>query len=200
MELAPPGLDELVAILEVTSLMVGDPSRTWDQIVIDTAPTGHALRLLEMPALIQDWTHALMRIVLKYQPVVGTGSLGQVLLTLSKHIGALRRLLADRQLTQFVLVTRAAALPRAETLRFLPALSALGINVPAIVVNAVGQGRCRVCRRAAVMERREVRLLSRALAGNARPRIILAPADVPPPEGSSSLIRWRGEWRLPTVD
>jgi arsenite-transporting ATPase len=198
MELAPPGLDELVAILEVTSLMVGEPSRTWDQIVIDTAPTGHALRLLEMPALIQDWTHALMRIVLKYQPVVGTGRLGQVLLTLSKHIGALRRLLADRQLTQFVLVTRAAALPRAETLRFLPALSALGINVPAIVVNAVGQGRCRACRRAAVMERREVRLLSRALAGNARPRIILAPADVPPPEGSSSLIRWRGEWRLLT--
>ena len=154
MDLAPPGLDELVAILEVTSLMVGEGSRTWDQIVIDTAPTGHALRLLEMPALVQDWTHALMRIVLKYQPVVGAGNLGQLLLTLSKQIGALRDLLVDRSLTQFVLVTRAAALPRAETVRFLAALSSLGITVPAVVVNAVGRGGCGACRRAAVAERR----------------------------------------------
>ena len=51
-DLAPPGLDELVAILEVTTLMVGDGSGTWHHIVLDTAPTGHALRLLEMPALI----------------------------------------------------------------------------------------------------------------------------------------------------
>jgi arsenite/tail-anchored protein-transporting ATPase len=195
MDLAPPGLDELVAILEVTSLMVGEGSRTFDQIVIDTAPTGHALRLLEMPAVIQDWTHALMRIVLKYQPVVCAGNLGQLLLTLSKQIGALRHLLVDRSLTQFVLVTRAAALPRAETVRFLAALSRLGITVPAVVVNAVGRGKCGACRRAAVAERREVRLLARApLSRGPRPRLILAPAVVPPPEGVHALTRWRRRW------
>jgi arsenite-transporting ATPase len=199
-DLAPPGLDELVAILEVTTLMVGDGSATWDHIVIDTAPTGHALRLLEMPALIQDWTHALMRIVLKYQPVVGVGSLGEVLLTLSKRIGALRRMLSDRTLTRFVLVTRAAALPRAETLRFLSALSSLGIHVPTVIVNVVGQGSCRACLGAAAAERREVRLLSRAVAGNAPPRIVLAPAVIPPPEGSSALLRWYRGWRQPTAD
>ncbi len=199
-DLAPPGLDELVAILEVTTLMVGDASGTWDHIVIDTAPTGHALRLLEMPALIQDWTRALMRIVLKYQPVVGVGSLGEVLLTLSKRIGALRRMLSDRALTTFVLVTRAAALPRAETLRFRSALSRLGIDVPTVIVNVVGQGSCRACVGAAAGERREIRLLSRAVAGNARPRIILAPAEVPPPEGSSALLPWYRRWRLVTAD
>ena len=199
-DLAPPGLDELVAILEVTTLMVGDGSGTWHHIVLDTAPTGHALRLLEMPALILDWTRALMRIVLKYQPVVGVGSLGEVLLTLSKRISALRRMLSDRALSRFVLVTRAAALPRAETLRFLSALSSLGIHVPAVLVNVVGQGSCRACRGAAADERREIRLLSRAVAGKTRPRIILAPAVVPPPEGSSALIRWSGRWRLLTAD
>ena len=199
-DLAPPGLDELVAILEVTTLMVGDASGTWDHIVIDTAPTGHALRLLEMPALIQDWTRALMRIVLKYQPVVGVGSLGEMLLTLSKRIGALRRMLSDRTLTTFVLVTRAAALPRAETLRFLSALSRLGIDVPTVIVNVVGQGSCRACVGAAAGERREIRLLSRAVAGNALPRIVLAPAEVPPPEGPSALLRWCRRWRLMTAD
>jgi arsenite-transporting ATPase len=201
-DLAPPGLDEIVAILQFTSLISsGDTTRTWDHIVIDTAPTGHALRLLEMPAVIHDWTHALMRIVLKYQPIAGAGSLGALLLTMSRRITALRRLLTDRELTQFVLVTRPAALPRAETLRFLTALSTLGINVPAIVVNAVGQGRCRSCRREAVAEHRELKLLGRGIATvSDPPRIVLAPAEVPAPETSRALKRWHGEWRLPAAD
>ena len=119
---------------------------------------------------------------------------------LSKRIGALRRMLSDRALSRFVLVTRAAALPRAETLRFLSALSSLGIHVPTVIVNVVGQGSCRACRGAAADERREIRLLSRAVAGKTRPRIILAPAVIPPPEGASALIRWSGRWRLLTAD
>ena len=163
--------------------------------MIDTAPTGHALRLLEMPALIQDWTRALMRIVLKYQPIVGAGNLGPLLLTLSRRIGALRAMLADRDLAQFVVVTRAAALPRAETLRLMHALSHLGIHVPAVVVNAVGRGTCGACRRAGAAERREVARLERSLgAGAARPRVVLAPAEIPPPEGLTALRRWSGRW------
>ena len=63
--------------------------------MIDTAPTGHALRLLEMPALVHDWVKALMAILLKYQPVVGVGDLGAVLLRLSQGLGRLRELLND---------------------------------------------------------------------------------------------------------
>jgi arsenite/tail-anchored protein-transporting ATPase len=196
-ELAPPGLDELVAILEVTTLMVGERSTTWDRVVIDTAPTGHALRLLEMPALIHDWTRALMRIVLKYQAITGAGSLGELLLAMSKRISALRRLLTDRELTQFVLVTRAAALPRAETLRFMPALAKLGVNLPAIIVNAVGQGRCRACRRAAAAERRELKLLATAISsGTTSPALIVAPAELPPPAGHRALSRWQRRWQV----
>ena len=97
-------------------------------------------------------------------------------------------------------MTRAAALPRAETLRFLSALSRLGIDVPTVIVNVVGQGSCRACVGAAAGERREIRLLSRAVAGNALPRIVLAPAEVPPPEGSSALLPWYRRWRLVTAD
>ena len=195
-DLAPPGLDELVAVLEVTSLVAGGAAaRPWDLVVIDTAPTGHALRLLEMPALIQDWTRALMRIVLKYQPIVGAGSLGQLLLTLSRRISALRAMLADRQAAQFVVVTRAAALPRVETVRLLRALSRFGIQVPMVVVNAVGRGTCAACRRGAAGEDREVESLRRGLAGaSVRAPIVLAPAEVPPPAGPVALDRWSRRW------
>jgi len=163
--------------------------------VIDTAPTGHALRLLDMPALIQDWTHALMRIVLKYQALVGAGSLGQVLLTLSRRIGLLRSMLTNPDVAQFVVVTRAAALPRIETVRLVRALSKRNIPVPAVIVNATGRGTCRACRRAGAAERREVRLLERSVAaGRVRPAMALAPAEAPPPEGPKALTRWARRW------
>src|SRR5207253_3736782 len=44
MNLAPPGIDELFGMLSVV-----DARAEYDVIVVDTAPTGHALRLLEMP-------------------------------------------------------------------------------------------------------------------------------------------------------
>ena len=87
-ELAPPGLDELVAIVEVSDALDAADGRG-PLVVLDTAPTGHALRLLEMPAIVHDWVKALMAIVLKYQPIVGAGEFGELLLQLSQ---GLRRL------------------------------------------------------------------------------------------------------------
>ncbi|TMA16798.1 MAG: ArsA family ATPase, partial [Deltaproteobacteria bacterium] len=43
--LSLPGVDELVALTELRRL-----SRGFDEVVVDTAPTGHTLRLLAMPA------------------------------------------------------------------------------------------------------------------------------------------------------
>ena len=76
-DLAPPGLDELVAILEVTTLMVGDGFR---DLASHRARHSSHRTCASSPrdaVLILDWTRALMRIVLKYQPVVGVGSLGE---------------------------------------------------------------------------------------------------------------------------
>jgi arsenite-transporting ATPase len=193
-DLAPPGLDELAAIVEIT----GDVSQAGDGLtVIDTAPTGHALRLLEMPALIHDWTKALMSILLKYQPVTGLGELGAQLLNLSKGLGGLRALLTDHARTRFVVVTRAAVLPRAESARLLRSLRRLDISVPLIIVNAVGRGRCARCVKAAADERREIEALAR-LVGASRTggALIVAGTRIPPPQSPSALRAWqRAGWR-----
>jgi arsenite-transporting ATPase len=197
LDLAPPGLDELVAITEVTSLVAErTASAGWDMVVIDTAPTGHALRLLEMPSLIHEWTHALMRIVLKYQPVTGAGQLGERLLSLSRQIGRLRALLRDKGRTQFVVVGRAATLPRLETTRMVKAVSRLSVAVPLVVVNAVGRGTCDACRRAHRAERLETSRLVRDLqASGYSGCLMIAPAVLPPPSGVAALERWASTWQ-----
>ena len=53
MDLAPPGIDEVMAIAEVADSLE-DPAARYDTIVTDTAPTGHVLRLLQTPAMLRE--------------------------------------------------------------------------------------------------------------------------------------------------
>jgi arsenite-transporting ATPase len=197
LDLAPPGLDELAAIIEVIQVLDADASP--EMIVMDTAPTGHAVRLLEMPELAQDWVKALMAILLKYQPVTGIGDLGAALLEISQGITRLRSLLTDRARTGFVVVTRPAAVPLAETRRLLRTLSRMRIHVPALVVNAAGAGDCSRCRRVAVQQQAAVRSTIQAARSVGATTILVTPAVVPPPTGMRALSLWRSAWRSVTA-
>jgi arsenite-transporting ATPase len=200
LELAPPGVDELAAIIDVTEALGGTGSSPrCDLVVIDTAPTGHALRLLEMPGLVHDWVRTVMAILLKYEPVVGIGDLGAVLLRLSKGLGRLRALLGDAARTRFAVVTRAAALPRAETVRLLGRLHAASIAAPLVIVNAVGAGTCSRCRNERRRQQEEVLALARKLTRRSasKPLLLLAPATVAPPSGFLALRGFLDEWRTP---
>jgi len=50
-DLAWPGVDELMAILEVNRLLAREEV---DTVILDTAPTGHTLRLLELPDFLDN--------------------------------------------------------------------------------------------------------------------------------------------------
>jgi arsenite-transporting ATPase len=189
LELAPPGLDELVAIVEVGDALEAAAGRN-TLVVLDTAPTGHALRLLEMPAIVHDWIKTLMAIVLKYQPVVGAGEFGELLLQMSQGLRRLRARLVDPALTTFVTVTRPAALPAAETGRLRRRLRALRIHAPCVLVNAIGAGTCRACVETSAEQRRALAALRKSSR-----MLIVAPALVPPPHGAEALVNWRRSWR-----
>jgi arsenite-transporting ATPase len=190
-DLAPPGMDELAAVAGVADEI--DSEQT-DMVIMDTAPSGHALRLLGAPAMVQEWTRALMAILLKYQPVVGLGELGRALLQMSQALGRLRALLADRRRTAFVVVTRAAALPRVETVRLLRRLRALRVHAPLVIVNAVGRGTCPRCRAAAKQQRREMVRLE--TSGPRTLPLVTAAAELPPPTGAAALARWHDGWQF----
>ena len=192
-ELAPPGIDELIAIVEVSDALERSDSSA-PLVVLDTAPSGHALRLLEMPAVVHDWVKALMGILLKYRPVVGVGELGAVLLQMSQGLGRLRALLVDPTRTAFVVVTRPAALPAAETARLIARLRRLGVPVPAVIVNAFGAGTCGLCTVAFREQQRALGPLRKSPWGRGTAVVAIAPATVPPPHGPGELKAWRAAW------
>jgi len=185
MELAPPGIDELFGILSVI-----DARASYDVVIVDTAPTGHALRLLEMPEAAREWTQVLLRVLLKYKTLVRPGQLAADLVDVSKSIRELQALLRDANQTRFIVVTRAAEVPRRETVRLLRRLRRLHLAAPAVVVNALtlAPGRCAWCRATAAAERRELAALRRVCGG--RCAIIQAPLSAPPPRGVDALNAW----------
>jgi arsenite-transporting ATPase len=207
MDFAPPGIDELFGLVSVLEARDRFPL-----IVMDTAPTGHALRLLEMPDAAREWVQALLRVLLKYRSIVRPGQLAAELVDLSKSIRGLQELLRSPRDTRFIVVTRAAAVPRLETERLLARLHRLRLAVPAVIVNAMtlAPGRCPVCRATAAAERRELALLkhrpkqSRGPGRGSRDgveervqcAIIQTPLAAPPPRGAAALDRWAGSWTV----
>jgi arsenite-transporting ATPase len=199
LDLAPPGLDELMALVAVSrALGDGAGEDRYDLVVVDSAPTGHALRLLALPDLAGRWTRALLELLREYREIVSLEDLAPPLLDLSRGLRGLVQLLRDPERARFVAVTRAAALPRLETTRLVAALDRLRVPLEAVVVDALTTGQCRRCRRDAAREGRELVALRRALRARRGRRctMVLAPAMAPPPRGATALARWTRSWRL----
>ena len=196
MDLAPPGLDELFAVLSVVEALF-ERRPPCDVVVLDTAPTGHALRLLAMPATALAWVHAFLAILLKYREVVGLGEMAAELVATARRLRELSALLAVGGLARVVAVTRAAELPRRETERLLVRLRGLRLAVPAVLVNAVTSGTCRRCRRARYAECQSMAALGRGRRGRGGSwSIITTRAVAPPPRGVVGLDRWVNTWDL----
>lgn len=130
-DIAPPGADELFAISRLSAL-AADESRA--MVIVDTAPTGHFLRLLELPKTAGDWVREFMRILLRYRELVPAGTLGEELVSASRSMHALEETLhSDR--AGVVVVTRPERIVIAETNRLLAELRRRKIKVEAIIAN-----------------------------------------------------------------
>lgn len=185
-DLAPPGIDELFALLAVVEALPRS-----DLVVVDTAPTGHALRLLQLLAKAREWVQVLMQILLKYRRVTGLGQLAKDLTDTARELRELEQLLRDPARARFLAVTRPASLPRLETVRLFAGLRRLGVPAKAILVNALTPPGCARCNRAAAIEAEEVALLRRP--GWA---MLTAPRVAPEPRGAAALEEFGRSWTL----
>ncbi len=132
LDVAPMGLDEILALTRIVDLM---ERGRYDLFVLDTAPTGHLLRFLEMPELIDQWLKTFFGLFLKYRQIFWLPKITQTMVSLSKQLKLFRRLLVDGQRAQLIAVTIPTALAFAETDDLLAACARLRIAVPALVVN-----------------------------------------------------------------
>jgi arsenite-transporting ATPase len=131
-EVAPPGADELFAITRLADL-IADPSIS--AIVVDTAPTGHFLRLLDLPRTAGEWVREFMRILLHYRDLIPPGSLGEELVSASKSLKSVDEAL--RRDAKVMVVTRPERIVVAETKRLIAELERRGIALGGVIANYV---------------------------------------------------------------
>jgi arsenite-transporting ATPase len=172
--LSPPGIDELYALASLGETVA---EGRFARVIVDPAPTGHLLRLLQMPALALDWSHRLMRLILKYRELPGLSDAAEDLLAFARRARRVRELLRDPEQAGLVVVSLDEPLVRGETARLVAAARAEGLNVRGVVWNRwSGTGS------------------PKALPVTPTVAQFVAPAATPPPIGAAHIRAWTGDW------
>lgn len=133
-DLSPPGLDEVMAVAALMGLFSSGRFRL---VVLDSAPTGHLVRLLEAPELVEGWLKAFFELLLRYRSVLRMPKTTKALVMLSRELKALRALLADPARCGLVAVAIPARLALDETTDLLEACRRLEVDVKGLVLNMV---------------------------------------------------------------
>jgi arsenite-transporting ATPase len=122
---------EVASFNEFTALLADpDPSGAYDHVVFDTAPTGHTVRLLQLPGSWTDFLEAGKGDASCLGPLAGLDKQRAV-------YAAAVEALKDPARTRLVLVARAQASSLAEIDRTNEELAQIGIHATHVVVNGV---------------------------------------------------------------
>lgn len=169
LQMSLPGMDEVMAFLRLAELLevsesgspdglappdeleasgpgasgpgAFDRAQDIDRVVVDTAPTGHTLRLVDMPGRFATWLDVLDGMLEKHRTMraafggSGPDPMEAFLDDMYARVDRVSRGLQNASTIQAVVVTRAEPLVRAETERLLDALSGRGITVGAVILN-----------------------------------------------------------------
>jgi arsenite-transporting ATPase len=143
LDLAPPGLDEVMALTRIMDFMAHD---SYDLFVLDCASTGHLVRLLEMPDLINQWLKAFFSLFLKYEHILQMPGFVDELVAISRNLKKLRELLQNPAAAALYPVSIPTRMALEETKDLVEACGRLGITVPLMFLNLLTPPcDCRLC-------------------------------------------------------
>ena len=134
---APPGIDELIALTKVIDIVkFGD----FERVIIDTAPTGHRLRLLSFPEFLDGFLSKIGKLKKKLdsgmrtiksllgkdnEPMDMVNAAADGVERLRTNMLDLRRIINNHEQTQFVVVCVPTALAMAESERLVKSLKVM---------------------------------------------------------------------------
>ncbi|HOX42665.1 MAG TPA: TRC40/GET3/ArsA family transport-energizing ATPase [Myxococcota bacterium] len=193
-----PGVDEMISL---DLLLQAASSPDHDAVIFDTAPTGHTLRLMSLPHMLEGWFGALLslrghfsrlgRVFRRLLPRSREGEaeppdLGAEMASARERVGALRGLLGDAARTSFVLVSIPEALSVLESQRTLASLAQQGIPVARVLANQVQPESpgCVHCQARRTIHLRELEHLRQVVGAvpvqvvEAKPRVVRGPDEL----------------------
>jgi len=143
-----PGADEAAAMRQLLEYL-DDPR--FDRVIVDTAPTGHTLRLLQLPEIMDSMIGRVMKLRNRFSGMMDgiKGMFGggdddpdpsADLDELRERIERLRSVLQDPEKTDFRVVTIPEEMSVTESERLVARLDEFGIPVNTLVVNRVMEG------------------------------------------------------------
>ena len=162
--MTPPGSDEAMAFGKILEFL---EDSSYDRIIFDTAPTGHTLKLLELPDLLDSWLGKMLTLRQRmssmfsaFKGMFGAGAEQEddswkMLQQTKDKIRAARIELSDPDTTQFVVVMIPEAMAVFETQRLLTSLNSWHIPATHIVINQLVPPNpdCKFCSKRYEMQR-----------------------------------------------
>ena len=194
LESVPPGVDEVLAVFRILDLL-GERGK---RVVLDMAPSGHALELLRMPERILMWTRLLLKTLAAHRKLAVVQDVGVEIARMGQRIRGLVEVLRDSKTSRIYTVMLAETLPDRETERLIRSLKSLELPLGPLFVNRLVMekdvGRCSRCRRAKAWQRVTLSKIRQRFPGM---KIFVArnfPAEI---AGKKGLRAFTGElWQL----
>ncbi|MFX1465321.1 MAG: ArsA family ATPase [Promethearchaeota archaeon] len=148
LDTTPPGIDEALAFGKVLEFIEKKDEHDFDLIIFDTAPTGHTLRLLSLPDVLDSFLgkiiklrYTLGKFVGKLKSLFGKETVEdktmEALEKLKESIGKAQVDLSDPEKTTFCTVMIPEAMSIYETERLITTLYEYEIPISNVLVNMV---------------------------------------------------------------
>jgi arsenite-transporting ATPase len=192
MDVVPPGVDEVFAIFRILDLLEHESGH----VLIDMAPTGHALELLRMPERILLWSRLLLKSLAAHRTLSVAQDVAVELADLGQRVRRLLAMMRDPKQSLIWVVMLAEPVPDRQTQRLLGALEELEMAVDSLFINRVliEEAHCRYCSRAREWQLVTLQGLERKY-GRQRTYVVREfPAEI---AGAAALKRFTGElWQI----
>ena len=136
-----PGIDELMGLMKIVEFM---GCADYQAYIVDTAPTGHTLRLLTMSDLLDNWIKFLAGLRWKYHTIArafaGAKRMERAdmfLMEMKKGVKKVKALLQSPERTEFVAVTIPEKMAMSETEDLIKSLDHMRLASRHIIINNI---------------------------------------------------------------